>query len=200
LTLYVESNFVLEIALGQEQAAAAEKLLDAAETGEIEIAIPGFSLSEPFSRVTRTNRERSRIASQFDDHVNQMARSAPHHSEVKSLREIPSLVATIIRRETDLLIHTIERILAVSRQLNLNLETFNNAMTLRKTSGMTPEDAIVIELVIADLLHNPSNQRHLFANRNRKDFSEPAIASSLSNLGCDLVWSFDNAAKVLGVR
>jgi predicted nucleic acid-binding protein len=200
LTLYVESNFVLEIALGQEQAAAAEKLLVAAETGEIEIAIPGFSLSEPFSRLTRTNRERSKVASQFDDQVNQMARSAPHHIEVKSLREIPSLVATIIRRETDLLISTIERILAVSRQINLDLETFNKAMALRKTSGMTPEDAVILEIVIADLSRNPSSQRHLFANRNRKDFSEPNIVSSLRTLNCDLVWSFDGAAELLSVR
>ena len=33
MTLYVESNFVLEIALGQEELAPAERLLAAAETG-----------------------------------------------------------------------------------------------------------------------------------------------------------------------
>lgn len=50
--MYVESNFVLEIALGQEELTAAERLLVAAEQGAIELALPVFALSEPFARVT----------------------------------------------------------------------------------------------------------------------------------------------------
>ena len=53
MTVFVESNFVLEIALGQEQAAAAEAILQLAEHGTLNLRIPAFALSEPFSTVGR---------------------------------------------------------------------------------------------------------------------------------------------------
>jgi hypothetical protein len=42
LTLFVESNFVLEIALGQQDSTAAERLLILAEQAQLELALPAF--------------------------------------------------------------------------------------------------------------------------------------------------------------
>src|SRR5881394_3448686 len=46
LIAYIESNFVLELALEQEEAPAAQKILELAEKGRIELAFPTFALSE----------------------------------------------------------------------------------------------------------------------------------------------------------
>lgn len=51
MIVYVESNFVLELALGQEQAAFADAILNAAEAKKIELAFPSFALSDPFATV-----------------------------------------------------------------------------------------------------------------------------------------------------
>lgn len=48
MIVYVESNFVLELALGQEQSASAEAILALAEAKKIELVVLGFALSEPF--------------------------------------------------------------------------------------------------------------------------------------------------------
>ena len=77
MTLYVESNFVLELALGQEESEQADRLLVAAEQGTIEIALPAFALSEPFSMITQRARERGRLVQQFKAQVGQLARSSP---------------------------------------------------------------------------------------------------------------------------
>jgi hypothetical protein len=127
LTLYVESNFLLEVVLGQEQSAAAEQLLAMAEDGVTELALPSFSLSEPLVRVRRGVRDRKQLMKQVNDQVAQLARSAPHKVEVDAIRAMPILFASIEQRETDRLIATVERILATARLIELDSSSFRAA-------------------------------------------------------------------------
>jgi predicted nucleic acid-binding protein len=60
LIVYVESNVVLEIALGQEQATAAETILQRAEAGAIDLAFPAVAVTEPIAAITRSTRDRRR--------------------------------------------------------------------------------------------------------------------------------------------
>jgi predicted nucleic acid-binding protein len=78
MTVYVESNFVLEIALGQEQASAAEAILDRAEGGEVKLALPAFSLSEPFAAVRRRANDTQRLGNELRHQLNELGRSGPH--------------------------------------------------------------------------------------------------------------------------
>ena len=48
MIVYVESNFVLEVALGQEESPSAESILVLAESSKIELVFPGFSLKETY--------------------------------------------------------------------------------------------------------------------------------------------------------
>lgn len=49
--LFVETNFLLELALEQEQTAACEALLGLAEAGAITLSIPAFSVFEARSTI-----------------------------------------------------------------------------------------------------------------------------------------------------
>jgi hypothetical protein len=62
MIVYVESNFVLEIALGQEQATSAEALLAFSESRSIELVLPSLTLTEPFSTVTHRDCDRRKLA------------------------------------------------------------------------------------------------------------------------------------------
>lgn len=62
MIVYVESNFVLEIALEQREASSAEAILGLAENGEIELAIPAVALAEPFSKLGYRNVDRKTVA------------------------------------------------------------------------------------------------------------------------------------------
>lgn len=55
MDVYVETNFVLELALLQEQQESCQKLLDLAEAGRINLILPAFSLTEPYETLIRTN-------------------------------------------------------------------------------------------------------------------------------------------------
>jgi len=186
--------------LGQEELVPAERLLAAAEAGAIDLALPSFSLSEPMIRVSRSMRDRRRLMSQLNTEVGQLARSTPHQAEVSTLQAIPDLITRINRRERDRLTSTIERILAAAKLIELDAASFQAAMGYRTQYALDMEDAVILAVVVADLKSSPGVGQHLFANRNRKDFDDPGITSDLKRLGCDVVWSFTEAATRLDIR
>lgn len=117
MTVYVESSFVLEMALGQEQSEAAEAILARAERGEVELAVPSFALSEPFSTVTHRMRSRRRLSNDLSDQVRDLNRSLPHRQDAAALEPLTDLTDLLVQvgqRETHSLIATVERLLAVA--------------------------------------------------------------------------------------
>jgi predicted nucleic acid-binding protein len=175
LTLYVESNFVLEIVLGQEESQPAERLLALAESGDIQIALPTFALSEPFSTVTGRRRDRGRLVGQINHQIGQLARSSPHHQDVAALQTIPGIVARVDAREADRLTQTVERVLGIARRIDTNLAVFREALDFQDRFDLEAQDAIILAAVVADLRTRAQAGPHYFANKNRQDFSVPGI-------------------------
>lgn len=107
MTVFIESNFVLEIALGQEQSASAAAILQLAERTRLDLVIPTFALSEPFATITQRGRARRRLIHQLNTQLNELARSHPHQEDVSRLRPMPGLLAQVEKREMDLLTSTV---------------------------------------------------------------------------------------------
>ena len=55
MRVYVESNFILELVLEQEQRHACEEILTLAAGRTIELALPAFALIDPTSRWCATS-------------------------------------------------------------------------------------------------------------------------------------------------
>jgi len=66
VNVYVESNFVLELALRQEQSASCEKLLDLCEGGRVTLVVPAYSLAEPYETLIRRRSQRRQIKHDLD--------------------------------------------------------------------------------------------------------------------------------------
>jgi predicted nucleic acid-binding protein len=199
LTLYVESNFVVEIALGQEELAAAERLMAAAESGAVDLALPALSLSEPFATLTQHARNRARLRTQLDDHLRHLARSLPHRLDVADLHMIPDVLARIDRREDDRLNHIIERLLTTAIVIETDLATFRRSRQERIRFGLTAQDAIVYAAVLRHLQDAPFGGPHIFASKNKRDFTDARMVRELADLGCTLVYSFSDAVARLGL-
>jgi predicted nucleic acid-binding protein len=75
VNVYVESNFVLELALLQEQHTSCEELMRLCEEGRIQLVIPAYSLAEPYETLTRRHRQRKRMKAELDDQLRQLART-----------------------------------------------------------------------------------------------------------------------------
>jgi predicted nucleic acid-binding protein len=187
--VYVESNFILEIALQQEEAAQANELLDMVEGKLIELAFPAFSLSEPFATVVARAKARAGLAETTRQQMRELGRSQPHRSFATSLESLTKQFAAIAKAEMDLLESTLGRMLRAARVLPLDATTFASALAHERTLGLSAPDAIILASVESDLRTVPSQPR-CFLNRNHKDFGQPGVRAVLDALECRYMPAF----------
>jgi len=188
--VYVESNFILEVALGQEQSSDAEWILTLAEQRRIELVFPGFALSEPFSTITHRGRERKRLCSSLTEHLRQLQRSQPHQDVVKNLLFAPIVLGEIERKEIDLLESTTKRVLFAGTVVELTVVTFDRAVRYERQYGLSPQDSIILSAVMNDLEARARPSSKYFISRNWKDFGDPGILAELKAQNCNYLEGF----------
>ncbi len=77
MTVYVESNFVLEQALQQEQRDACDEILNLATSGAVFLVVPAFSLAEPHQVLALKEKARNRLSNELQTHISELGRSKP---------------------------------------------------------------------------------------------------------------------------
>src|ERR1035441_6115331 len=92
MNVYVESNFVLEQALEQEQCESCEQLIGLASAGSVQLVIPAFSLAEPHGALLRTKNARSRLRSELLPHLRELARSRAYREVSANFDELADLL------------------------------------------------------------------------------------------------------------
>jgi hypothetical protein len=66
MNVYVETNFIFELAWMQEQYDSCEKILALCETGKAKLILPAYSIGETFEKLGRSQQERKQIRIDFD--------------------------------------------------------------------------------------------------------------------------------------
>ena len=171
---YVESNFVLELALGQEQAASADSILNLASVQRIELAIPTFGLSEPFSRIRQQARDRQRLQREIRP-IERELRRTPHTQDIAD--QLAPLGEAILKLES--------------------------ALTYRAELDLELEDSIIFSCILADLGERERSIPKCFVSRDAKAFFDPTIESLLTRRNCRYISRFPQAVdyiqSILGV-
>jgi predicted nucleic acid-binding protein len=186
----VESNFVLEIALGQEQAEEAKAILDLAERGSIKLSIPTFALSEPFSTITQRSRRRRSVYLSVTDEIRELGRSVHHQQLVSSVAAaMPDLLSADDTERMSLSL-TIARILNVADVIPMDAATFNAAMDHRSRYGLDYEDAIILASIIRAMGSQTTDDPKCFISRNWGDFDEAGIRAELAGVGVTYLPNF----------
>jgi predicted nucleic acid-binding protein len=197
MTVYVESNFVLAIALGQEDADDAERLLKMAEEDRVDLALSSFALSEPYATVTQRGRARRRVITSINEQVRELARSSLHLEVVAALRPIALALANVERSEMEMLETTVRRLLHSGRSIEVDLSVFEQSLVLERRHGLSPQDAVILATVLANLTRRSTDGRAIFVGKNRRDFGAPGVVGELRNLGCRYVDDFATALELL---
>ena len=194
MRVYVESNFVVELSLRQEEVDACEEILALAVSRRVELVVPMIALLEPSETLRRRQAVMSDFATRLGENLRELerislagvAKGANQHL-VKGFRDAindwkPRLSA--VRQS----------IARVARVLPLDVDLMDRAETLVFDGLMEKEpDALVLAAVIRDLTQHPAPA--LFVNRNTRDFDDHK--SGLKSLGCDLLGTFSHALSRL---
>ena len=178
MTVYIESNFVLEQALQQEECVSCAKLIDLASSGRILLAVPAFSLAEPHVAILGKEKARSRLSNELRHHLFELGRSKPHRAVPATFEALTSVLIASAQFERDGLRDTISHLLQAAETISLDGTILRSAANIQVEFGMSGQDAIVLASVLAHLdLHDPPES--CFLNRNSKDFDDPDVRATL---------------------
>ena len=190
MNVYVESNFVLELAFFQEQSSSCEEILSLAEGGRIQLVLPGYSLMEPYETLGRRKKDRRRIQLELNVQLDQMTRNEELKSQLDGFREITSLLVSAVDEDAKRLNSVRSRLLESADVIAMDVSVFSAAQPYEKEQKLSPQDAHIYSAILAHL-RQTEDRVNCFLNKNRQDFDEPEIVDELKSYSCKLLPSFD---------
>lgn len=191
MIVYVESNFVLELAALQEQHRECEEIVELAEGGAIRLVLPAFSVAEPYDVLRRRSTERAHLRDQLSRHIRQLSRNATYEEQLGRLGEVARILTESGRDERRRLDETLIRLLDTGEVIPVGSATLRTALAAQANRGLAAQDSIIYASVVEHLGSAPAGSK-CFLNRNAKDFLTREIQQDLARFDCRLLSSFED--------
>ena len=165
---YIESNFIVEMALEQEQMTPVRAILDLVENKQIKLIFPNFVFSEPFERILRERRERNVLYNSLVKTLNDLQRSEPHKDIIHDMKPVTRILREASARQIVLLHSTFERLLHIGECVNISADHFKNVSAYQQDLNLSPQDSIIYATIMEDLPTRPKVEKKCFLSRDRK--------------------------------
>ena len=196
MNVYVESNFVLELALLQEQYPSCEEILRLCEAGRVQLIIPAYSLAEPYETLVRRHKQRQRMKTELDDELRQLARTTTYSHRLRGFEHLTALLIDSADEEAKQLETVRSRLLKVAEVIPLEAPILIAATQYQRAHGFSPQDALVYAAVLLHLKQYCAPQS-CFLNRNSRDFDDPDVVEELNRYNCKLLPRFDTGYQFI---
>ena len=190
MILYVETNFLIEIAIKQEQSDAVDSLLLLAESARIDLCYPAFCLGEAFANLDRRSSRRNTIQQSLSIEARELGRSGPRQGLADGLRRLSADLASVKKHEADGMDRAMLRLVRCARAIPVDGILYDLARHYATQYALSPQDAIVYGSAITDLKVQQTGDEKLFLSLNSKDFDSPAIRDELALYNCGYRPSF----------
>lgn len=193
MIVYVETNFLLELAYLQEDCESCVELLELAKSGAVSLVLPAFSLAEARLTWDRRSSERNTLQNQLQPIIRQLARSEPFRTLTESSRELLSALGASGETTRLRLEDAISTITSVGTVLPLTAEITSRARVDELRLDLSPSDAVVYASVMLHLAAAPAGVKCFF-NRD-KDFANPSVYDELAAYDCKPFVSFEKGLQ-----
>ena len=199
MIVYVESNFILELAYQQEEHESCGHILTAAQQGGITLALPAFCLGETYESWVRRSRERRALHEQLTRELKQLARSQTYNTLLRDSSAVTRALISSGEEEKQRLDRVIISMTDVAAIIPLARETIQQAIPLQASRSLSPQDAIVYSSILAHMSSAPG-QPKCFLTRNSRDFANPDVEQDLQRHDCKLLTKFINGLDYIRGR
>ncbi len=192
IAVYVETNFVLELALEQEEADSCGKILDLAVHARISLLVPAFSLAEPHGAISGRAKARSRLGNELRPQLRELGRSKPLQHVPGAFDALAKVLVESEQWEREGVRKTVMELLDSADIIPLTGSILADAASLQDRFGIASgQDSIVLASVLMDL-KSRKPESGCFMNRNFRDFDDPDIRGELAALNCKFFGRFDD--------
>jgi len=196
MNVYVEANFVLELALMQEEHENCENILLLCESAKAKLIVPAFSLTEPYETLVRRDKDRKQLAQTVKNELRELGRSKPYQTETSAYQAFANLLTRSGKEEQQRLFYLQDRLLMIGEIIPLGREILSAAAQFQIKHGLSPQDSIVYASVLQHLQSN-APVTSCFLNRNSRDFDDPDIEESLAHYHCKVLFSFNHGFEYI---
>ena len=194
--MYVETNFVLELAFMQEQHQSCDDILTLSEARAIELVMPSFSIAEPYETLIRRSRRRNDLSERLDQELRELSRSENYAGIADRGREIRSLLTRSNYEDQRRLDEVLTRVIDNAYTIPVGADILRSAIEFQSSLGLEPQDSIIYASVLSHLMHT-SPEPKCFLNRNSRDFYTPDIMEQLTQHQCRLITRFDDGLNFI---
>jgi hypothetical protein len=199
MNVYVESNFVLELALEQEECDSCAEIIQLASRRQVKVLIPAFSLAEPHQAIAGKAKVRSRLGEELRAHLGELGRSKPHREMPVTFGALPVALVERAQFEREGVRRAVSELIQTAEVIPLDSGILRSAAEMETEYALSGQDAIVLASVLFHL-ETTTPADSCFVNRNSKDFDDPDIRERLDELNCKFFSRFASALAHISAR
>jgi predicted nucleic acid-binding protein len=196
VNVFVETNFVLELAREQQEAPSCRKLASLARAKSIRLFLPAYSFVEPHETLTRRKLDREALRSQLSWELTQLARSERLSERASASQEVVKLLIESSEYEANQIEKVKQRLWQVCEVLPLDLKVLRTAAECQADYNLSAQDAIVFASIRTQLELDHAAVS-CFISRNPRDFNDPDLSRDLASLNCKYFSSFTTALQFI---
>ena len=196
MNVYVESNFVLELVLRQEEFTSCEKILSLCEEGRAKLVVPAYSFAEPYETLTRRERQRKKMKQELDLELEQIARTATYADRLDGFRNLTGLLINVTDEGIRRLEQVRARLLETAEIIPLDADVLTASTQYQRVHDFSPQDALVYSSVLMHLTRAGADQS-CFLNRNSRDFDDQNVVDELRSYNCKVLPRFDSGCRFI---
>jgi len=196
MNVYVETNFILELALLQEQVASCERILELCERGRAELIVPAYAMAEPYEALTRRQLTRRDLAEELRRELDQLGRSSVYSALISKVGEAVNLLTQSAQEDFDRLEATRRRVAEAAYLIPLDADVLAAAVVSQSRYDLAPQDAIVYASIRIHLARSEPTSA-CFLSRDAKAFADRNIRNELATFACRFIPRFDHGLQFL---
>lgn len=193
MIVYVETNFLLEIAFQQESYESCEEIVRLASSGSISLVLPSCSIAEAYLGWHGVTRRRHKFQAELQNHLREMSRSASYRGLADEYRNVLDALVAGREESRKQLLAAIASVEANGATIPLTSEILWMADSHEDAHSLSPQDAVILACVKshAEQCSGPK----CFVTKD-KDFNKPGIRQELG-LECEVLMNFDDAVAYI---
>ena len=189
MIVYVETNFLLELAFQQESYQSCEEILRLANSGSISLILPACSVAEAYVGWYGINQRRRKFQAELENHLRELSRSASYRGVGDEYRNVMDVLVAGREESRNRLVAAIASIETDGVTIPVTALMFAMVARDEEAHSLSPQDGLVLACVKshAEQCSGPK----CFVTKD-KDFSKPAIREELGP-ECEVLMKFADA-------
>jgi predicted nucleic acid-binding protein len=190
MLLYVETNFILELAYVQEESAECQQLLSWAETGELALVVPAFCAIEARMSWQGNVKRRNRLLSDVRSELRQLSRSRPLAEITEDSKAFVASLIDTAQTDRTRLETAVATVLRCGQVIPVTPAIVQVALLYETELGLSAQDATVYASVVRHVSRAERAEDKVFVTTNSNDFAVPNIEDELARSNCKLLTRF----------